>query len=65
MGLAIGLGPGDFTGVVLGFEVPVAFRAAETEHFAVVAHEGDAVAWVDWARAEVALLDSHKRSSTI
>lgn len=49
VGFAVGLGPGDFTGVVFGFEVAVALRTAELEHLGVVAHEGDAVARVDWA----------------
>ncbi|CAH0367709.1 unnamed protein product, partial [Pelagomonas calceolata] len=57
--LAEGLGPADFPRVALQIKVLVAFRAAEVEHFGVVARERDAVAGVDRARAEVAFADPH------
>lgn len=37
----------------------MAFAPAEAEDFGVVAHEGDALGWVAWLRAEIARLDPH------
>ena len=59
--LAMGLGPGQLSGVMLGLEVAVALGPAESECLAVVPHEHHPVAWVYRARAEVAPLDSHQQ----
>jgi hypothetical protein len=56
---SVGFGPCEFSGVVFGFEVFVAFGTAEAENFAVVADEHHAVAGVNRAGTEVAFLDSH------
>ena len=53
----MGLGPFEFARLPLHLEVLVAFRAAEAEGARVVADEGDALGWVDGARAEVAGFD--------
>ena len=47
MEFSVGFGPGEFSGVVFGFEVFVALGSAELEDFAVVADESHAMAWVD------------------
>lgn len=65
MKFTIGFGPGEFAGVVFGFEVAMAFGPAEAECFAVVSDEHDAVSGVDWPRAEVAPLYSHQQSIII
>jgi hypothetical protein len=49
MDFSVGFGPGEFSGVVFGFEVFVAFGTTESEDFAVVADEHHAMAWVDGA----------------
>jgi hypothetical protein len=55
----IGLGPADFSGVALHFEVLKTLRTTEFKHFAVVAGEHRPVAWVNIAGTEVALLYPH------
>ena len=59
MRAAEGFGPAEFARVALHFEVGVAFAAAEAELFCVVADEGDALAGVAGAGAEVAGFDPH------
>ena len=59
MRAAEGFRPAEFARVALHFEVGVAFAAAEAELFGVVADEGDALAGVAGAGAEVAGFDSH------
>ena len=54
------LGPFEFAGLALHFEVLVAFRAAEAEDFGIVADECDTLRWVDRARAEMARFDPAK-----
>ena len=54
-----GLGPGRFTGVVLGLEVFVALGSAESENFAVVTYKLHAVTRVHRRRTEPTLLDTH------
>ena len=49
MEFSVGFGPGEFSGVVFGFEVFVALGSAELEDFAVVAYESHAVSGVDGA----------------
>jgi hypothetical protein len=39
--------------------VLVAFTSAESEYTCIVAHEGDALAWVAWLRAEITSFDPH------
>ena len=56
---SVGFGPGEFSGVMFGFEVFVAFGSTKTEDFAVVTDEHHAVAGVDRAWTEVTFLDSH------
>lgn len=58
---AMGLGPGQLSGVVLGLEVAVALGPAESECFAIVPHEHHPVPRIYRARAEVAPLDSHQQ----
>lgn len=41
------LGPGTLARIVLGLEMFVAFRLAETELFAIIPDEGDSMAGVD------------------
>ena len=59
---AMGLGPGEFAGVVLGLEVAVALGSAESEYFAVVSDEGGPVTRVDGTGTDVAPLNSHQQS---
>ena len=47
LGGPVGLGPLDLLGVALCLEQTVALGPTEPEHLGVVAHEHDAVAWVD------------------
>jgi hypothetical protein len=63
--LAGSLGPGQLAGVVFCLEVAVALGTAETEVLAVVAHEHDSMARVDWPGTEVAPLDPHQQSINI
>jgi len=65
MELSVGFGPGEFSGVVFGLEVFVAFCSAEFEHLAVVTHEGHPVARVHRTRTEIALVDTHFITTTI
>lgn len=59
MQFSIGFGPLEFSRVVLGLEMFVAFGPAESEGLAIVPDEHHAMAGVDWPRAEVAFLDPH------
>ena len=59
MDFTVGFGPFEFTGVMFGFEVSMAFGTTEFKHFRVITDELDAMARVDRARAEVAVLNSH------
>jgi hypothetical protein len=56
---AVSFGPLYLTRVLLRLEELVAFAAAEAEDLGVIAAESSPVAWVDIARAEVALIDMH------
>ena len=42
-----GLGPSEFSRIVFGLEMTVAFGSAESKDLAVVTHEHDSVAGVD------------------
>jgi hypothetical protein len=44
---AAGFGPGKFSGVMFSLKVPMAFRPAEAEHFAIISHKHYTMAWID------------------
>ena len=59
MKFSIGFGPGEFSGVVLGLEMSVAFRTTESEYLAIIPDEHDSMSRVDWTGAKIASLNSH------
>lgn len=52
-------GPLQLSRVALHLEVLMALGAAELEHGGIIAHEGDAMPWVDGAAAEPTFLQPH------
>ncbi len=59
MKFSISFGPGEFSGIMFGLEVFVAFGSTEFENFAVITNESHAMARIDWTRAKIALIYSH------
>jgi hypothetical protein len=53
------LSPPDLSGVPLHFKVFVTFRSTESECFRIVTDKHGTVSWVDIARAEITLFDTH------
>ena len=57
----MGFSPGEFSGIVFGFEVAMTFGSAEPEGFTVVSDEHDSVSRVDGAGAKIAPLNPHQQ----
>ena len=59
MNLPIGLSPCQFSRVVFGFEMSVAFRTTESEIFTIIPDKQDSMPWVNRAWTEVTSLNPH------
>lgn len=46
MKFSVGFGPGEFSWVMFGFEVFVAFSSAEFENLAIITNESHSMAWI-------------------
>ena len=54
--------PCEFSRVMFGFEVAMTFWSTKSKGFAIISHEHDSMARIDWSGAKVTPLDSHQQS---